>query len=166
MARYPDKKAGITLANTFPTLWPSGRETKPEWEEGIVVGMSGDGVTPISNLTLAKVAHLGVAVSGNGGPMDYKAAAHFLALGARTVQFCTVVMKYGYGVFDDLHRPELADGASGASASMDELIGIALPLPDHRLHGALAGEEDLQPRRELCLQLRQLPPLPLPGDRA
>ena len=52
-------------------------------------------MTPISNLTLAKVADLGVTVSGNGGPMDYRSAAHFLALGARTVQFCTVAMKYG-----------------------------------------------------------------------
>ena len=33
--------------------------------------MSGEGVTPISNLTLAKVSGLGVAVSGNGGPLDY-----------------------------------------------------------------------------------------------
>ena len=45
---------------------------------------------------------MGVTISGNGGPMDYKAAADFLALGARTVQFCTIAMKYGYGIIDDL----------------------------------------------------------------
>ncbi|MFH1130234.1 MAG: FAD-dependent oxidoreductase, partial [Pseudomonadota bacterium] len=100
--KYPEKKAGITLANTFPTLiFRQGKKTT--WEEGIVVGMSGEGALNISYLTLAKVAHLGVVVSGNGGPMNYKAAADFLALGARTVQFCTVVMKYGYGIVDDLH---------------------------------------------------------------
>lgn len=128
LSRHPDKPAGITLANTFPTLFFRAG-SKPEWEEGIVVGMSGAGVTPISNLTLATVANLGVAVSGNGGPMDYRAATHFLALGARTVQFCTMVMKHGYGVFADL--------ASGTSHlmrergidSMERLIGIALPFP-------------------------------------
>ena len=127
-ARYPAKKAGVTLANTFPALaFRSGR--KESWEEGIVVGMSGEGVTQISNLTLANVSKLGVAVSGNGGPMDYKAAAHFLALGAKTVQFCTIAMKHGYGIIDELH--------SGLSHLMEErgipsvgkLIGRALPNP-------------------------------------
>lgn len=128
LARHPDKPAGITLANTFPSLILRPG-SKPEWEEGVVVGMSGAGIAPISNLTLATVANLGVAVSGNGGPMDYRAACHFLALGARTVQFCTIVMKHGYGVFS-----ELASGASNLMqergiVSMDRLIGIALPFP-------------------------------------
>jgi Dihydroorotate dehydrogenase len=34
--------------------------------------------------------------------MDYKSAADFLALGAGTVQFCTIVMKYGYGIIEEL----------------------------------------------------------------
>ena len=82
------------------------------WEEGVVIGMSGEGVLPISNLTLAKVSGTGIAVSGNGGPMNYKAAANFLALGAQTVQFCTIVMKYGLGIVDELH--------SGLSFLMEE----------------------------------------------
>jgi NADPH-dependent glutamate synthase beta subunit-like oxidoreductase/dihydroorotate dehydrogenase/Pyruvate/2-oxoacid:ferredoxin oxidoreductase delta subunit len=150
MARHPDKKAGITLANTFPTLcFRPG--AKAEWEEGIVVGMSGDGVTPISNLTLAAVANLGVTVSGNGGPMDYRAAAHFLALGAKTVQFCTIVMKHGYGVFNDLVNGASSLMQERGIASMERLIGIALPFP-------VTGFMDLSARKkisacdeELCL---------------
>jgi len=126
--RYPNKKAGVTLANTFPTLFFRKGEKK-EWEEGIVVGMSGEGVTPISNLTLATVSNLGVTISGNGGPMDYKAAANFLALGARTVQFCTVAMKHGYGVIDDLHSGLSHLMAARGIKSVEELIGIALPRP-------------------------------------
>lgn len=127
LARHPDKPAGITLANTFPTLcFRPGN--KPEWEEGIVVGMSGAGVAPISNLTLASVANLGVTVSGNGGPMDYRAATHFLALGARTVQFCTIVMKHGYGVRRPGLRRQPPDARAGID-SMERLIGIALPFP-------------------------------------
>ena len=126
--RHPDKKAGITLANSFPTLaFRPG--SKPGWEEGVVVGASGAGILNISYLSLASVSHQGVHISGNGGPMDYKAAADFLALGVRTVQFCTLVMKYGYGVIDDL-----CDGVSHLMAargmdSMDKLIGAALPGP-------------------------------------
>ncbi|MDQ7778863.1 MAG: FAD-dependent oxidoreductase [Planctomycetota bacterium] len=204
-ARYPHKKAGVTLANTFPALAfrnPSrergraadGRgsrdtghgtrrhgdaETRghgaPEtadqrrdrqkaardavggssscrpgssqfalgssdfrvptsdfhlsWERGVVVGMSGEGVLPISFLTLANVSRLGVVVSGNGGVMDYKGAADFLALGARTVQFCTIVMKYGYGIIE-----ELCSGLSWLMEergfrSVDELVGCASRAP-------------------------------------
>ncbi|MBI5573956.1 MAG: FAD-dependent oxidoreductase [Elusimicrobia bacterium] len=137
-AKYPNKKAGITLANTFPTMCfrpksspriHSGVSEASRWEEGIVVGMSGDGVTPISYLTLASVSSLGIAVSGNGGPMNYKAAMNFLALGVKTVQFCTIATKHGYKIFD-----ELVNGTSYLMKelgikSIKELIGIALPKP-------------------------------------
>jgi len=127
-ARYPRKKAGVTLANTFPTL-AFRKGEKKSWEEGVVVGMSGEGVIPISNLTLANVSRLGVTVSGNGGPMDYKTAANFLALGAKTVQFCTIVMKYGYGIVDDLHSGLSYLMQERGIKSVDELIGCALPTP-------------------------------------
>jgi len=128
LARYPGKKAGVTLANSFPTLFFRAGK-KATWDEGIVVGMSGAGVAPISNLTLASVAHLGVTVSGNGGPMDYRSAAHFLALGARTVQFCTVAMNYGVGVVGELHSGLSHLMQARGLRSVEELIGRALPDP-------------------------------------
>ncbi|HNY10323.1 MAG TPA: FAD-dependent oxidoreductase [Candidatus Wallbacteria bacterium] len=126
--KYPKKAAGVTLANTFPTLM-FRKGNKKNWEEAIVVGMSGEGVTPISNLSLANVSKLGITVSGNGGPMNYKAAAHFLALGAKTVQFCTIAMKHGVGVYK-----ELASGLSHLMLergikSVKDLVGAALPNP-------------------------------------
>ena len=128
LSRYPDKKAGITLANTFPTVcFKPGKKKK--WEEGIIVGMSGEGVTPISYLTLAKVAPVGLAVSGNGGPMDYKAAADFLALGVKTVQFCTIATKYGYHIIDELKSGLSYLMKNRGIKSVHELIGIALPNP-------------------------------------
>ncbi len=126
--KYPQKKAGITLANTFPTLsFRAGN--KRNWEEGIIVGMSGEGVLPISYLTLANVSKMSVEVSGNGGPMDYKAAADFLALGVNTVQFCTIVMKYGYGIINDLMMGVSYLMKSRGINSIPELRGIALPDP-------------------------------------
>ncbi|MDP2400494.1 MAG: dihydropyrimidine dehydrogenase, partial [Actinomycetota bacterium] len=58
LAKYPDKKAGITLANTFPTL--GFRDGSGAWDEGIIVGMSGEGVLPISYLSLARAGNMGV----------------------------------------------------------------------------------------------------------
>lgn len=126
--KHPGKKAGVTLANTFPSL-TFRKGDKGSWEEGIVIGLSGEGVIPISNLTLANVSKLGIVVSGNGGPMDYKSAADFLALGAETVQFCTVVMKYGYGIIDELHSGLSYLMKERGLKSVKELIGRALPNP-------------------------------------
>jgi len=128
--RHPGKKAGVTLANTFPSLGFRPRLSgRGVWDEGILVGMSGEGVAPISNLTLAGVGNLGVVVSGNGGPMDYMSTAHFLALGARTVQYCTVAMKYGIGIIDELHSGLGHLMQERGFPTVESLIGCALPDP-------------------------------------
>ncbi|MGO9587477.1 MAG: FAD-dependent oxidoreductase [Limisphaerales bacterium] len=127
-ARYPGKKAGVTLANSFPSL-AFRKAANRRWEEGVVIGMSGEGVLPISNLTLAKVSSTGIAVSGNGGAMTYRDAANFLALGARTVQFCTAVMKHGLGCVDELHSGLSYLLEERGFRSVKELIGSALPNP-------------------------------------
>ena len=126
--RHPGKKAGITLANSFPAM-AFRKAPGRRWEEGVVIGLSGEGVLPISNYTLARVAGMGLAVSGNGGPMDYKAAANFLALGAGSVQFCTIVMKYGYGIVGELHSGLSFLLQERGLRSVAELIGSALPDP-------------------------------------
>ncbi|MGA2173669.1 MAG: FAD-dependent oxidoreductase [Verrucomicrobiota bacterium] len=141
LARYPKKKAGVTLANSFPSL-VFRKEASRRWEEGIVIGMSGEGVLPISNLTLAKVSGLGIAVSGNGGAMTYKDAANFLALGAQTVQFCTAVMKHGLGYVDELHCGLTYLMEERGFRSVKELIGSALPHPITDF-GALSPTKEL-----------------------
>jgi NADPH-dependent glutamate synthase beta subunit-like oxidoreductase/dihydroorotate dehydrogenase/Pyruvate/2-oxoacid:ferredoxin oxidoreductase delta subunit len=139
--KYPNKKAGITLANSFPSLGfrpATGRV----WEEGVVTGMSGDGVTPISYLTLATAVPEGIEISGNGGPMTYKAAMDFLALGVKTVQFCTIATKYGYGIIRDLESGTAFLMQERGISSMKQLIGIAHP-------NAITGFMDLSPVKKL-----------------
>lgn len=147
-AKYPDKKAGVTLANTFPSL-AFRKGDKQTWEEGVVVGLSGEGVTQISNLTLASVARMGVHVSGNGGPMNYKAAADFLALGVKTVQFCTIVMKEGYGVIDDLEAGLSHLMEARGIQNVKELIGHALPSP-------ITGFMELTPVKKISAVVAEL----------
>jgi len=148
-AKYPNKKAGVTLANSFPSL-AFRKSATQRWEEGVVIGMSGEGVLPISNLTLAKVAGTGITVSGNGGPMDYKAAANFLALGAQTVQFCTIAMKYGLGIVDELHSGLSYLMAERGFRSVKELIGSALPHPITDFMALPATKKLPDVIRELC----------------
>ncbi|MDD2331877.1 MAG: FAD-dependent oxidoreductase [Candidatus Cloacimonetes bacterium] len=130
LARYPGKKAGITLANTFPTLaFREDDPTSSSWPKGIIVGMSGAAVLPISYLSLARAGKLGVAISGNGGAMDYLAAANLLALGASTVQFCTIAEKYGLGIIEELKMGLSHYLEARSLGSISELIGIAQPNP-------------------------------------
>ncbi len=149
LARFPKAKAGVTLANTFPTLTFRPGE-KAEWDEGIVVGMSGAGVAPISNLTLATAGAMSVPISGNGGPMDHKAAAHFLALGCQTVQFCTIAMKYGYGVVDHLHSGLSHLLAERGIGSVAELVGRAQPNPIRDFMALTPVKKISQVDPELC----------------
>jgi NADPH-dependent glutamate synthase beta subunit-like oxidoreductase/dihydroorotate dehydrogenase/Pyruvate/2-oxoacid:ferredoxin oxidoreductase delta subunit len=148
--KYPGKKAGVTLANTFPTMiFREGK--KISWDEGIVVGMSGEGVLPVSYLTLANASRSGVTISGNGGPMDYKAAADFLALGAKTVQFCTLVMKYGYSVIDHIEEGVSHLMWERRIRSMDRLIGCALPRPITDFMDLSAEKQVSAVHEERCL---------------
>ena len=127
--KYPNKKAGITLANSFPTLAFRPAANGHAWDEGVIVGMSGEGVTPISYLTLARAVPEGIEISGNGGPMNYKAAMDFLALGVKTVQFCTIAMKHGVGIIRELESGTAFMMQERGIHSMGELIGIAQPHP-------------------------------------
>jgi dihydropyrimidine dehydrogenase (NAD+) subunit PreA len=126
--KYPHKKAGITLANSFPTLAfrPS---TGRRWEEGVVVGMSGEGVTPISYLTLANAVPEGIEISGNGGPMNYKAAMDFLALGRQDGPVLHDCHETRRGIIRELESGTSFLMQERGIKSVRELIGIAQPHP-------------------------------------
>jgi len=128
LARHPTAKAGITLANTFPSL-AFRPQAGGRWDEGVVVGMSGAGVLPITALAIAKAAPLGVPISANGGVMSGRDAAHLLALGAATVQVCTVVLRWGYGIVDELHAGLSHLLEARGLGAVAELVGRALPDP-------------------------------------
>jgi hypothetical protein len=65
----------------------------------------------------------------HGGPITYKAALDFLALGVKTVQFCTIATKFGYGILRDLESGTAFLMQEPGIRSMKELIGIAQPHP-------------------------------------
>jgi dihydropyrimidine dehydrogenase (NAD+) subunit PreT len=151
LQKYPGKKAGVTLANSFPTLAFRQGEAGHPWEEGVVVGMSGEGVTPISNLSLAQAAPEGIEISGNAGPMNYKAAMNFLALGVKTVQFCTISMKHGYGIVRDLESGTSFLMQQRGIHAVKELIGIAQPHPITDFMALTPTKKISQADYDLCL---------------
>ena len=55
---------------------------------------------------------VGIPISGIGGVETWRDAAEFILLGATSVQVCTAVMHYGFGIIRDLN--------SGLERYMDE----------------------------------------------
>ena len=91
-------------------------------------GMTGPAIKPITLRTIAEIArNVNIPIMGTGGASTWSDAVEFMAVGAGVVEFCTVVMHYGFRVIDDLK--------SGLSHYLDEMqftspkeiIGKALP---------------------------------------
>ena len=113
--------------------------------------MSGEGVTPISNLTLAQAVPEGIEISGNAGPMNYKAAMDFLALGVKTVQFCTIATKHGYGIIHELESGTSYLMQARGIGSMKELIGFIQPHPITDFMALSPVKGLSQPDLDLCV---------------
>ncbi|MGC9361355.1 MAG: 4Fe-4S binding protein, partial [Candidatus Syntrophosphaera sp.] len=99
--------------------------------------------------SLARACNMGVTVSGNGGAMDYLGAANFLALGASTVQFCSIAEKYGYGIIDELKMGLSHLMEARGLKSVSELTGIAQPNP-------ITDFMDLPPKTKTSTLVRDL----------
>lgn len=110
LARHPGRRAGVTLTGSSPLVAVRPRTAGP-WD------------------ALVGAARQGVVVSAHGEPMDYRAAAGFLALGARSVQLGEVVTRYGLGVVNELHGGLSYFLAERGLGSVAELIGSALAEP-------------------------------------
>lgn len=77
-------------------------------------GMTGPAIKPITLRTIAEIArNVDIPILGTGGASTWSDAVEFMAVGAGVVEFCTVVMHYGFRVIDDLK--------SGMSHYLDEM---------------------------------------------
>lgn len=107
----------------------SRQATEPVWEDAVMYGAHGEGVTGISYLSLVSVWDCGVEIAGNGGPVTYKAAADFLALGCGIVKFCSAPTIFGYEWIDELCCGVSHLMESRGLKSVAELKGCANPDP-------------------------------------
>jgi dihydropyrimidine dehydrogenase (NAD+) subunit PreA len=91
-------------------------------------GLTGPAIKPMTLRTIAEICrHVTIPVLGTGGASSWRDAVEFMSVGARCVQFCTLVMHHGFRVIDDLR--------SGLSHYMDDtgftspldIVGKALP---------------------------------------
>jgi len=98
--------------------------------KGSVSGFSGAAVKPIALRFIAEMAsdkRLGIPISAMGGITTWMDAAEFLLLGASTLQVTTAILRYGYRIIDDLTEGLEDYLDDHGFASVEQLIGKALP---------------------------------------
>ncbi|MDQ3193428.1 MAG: NAD-dependent dihydropyrimidine dehydrogenase subunit PreA [Bacteroidota bacterium] len=113
---------GVDLDNFVPYPIVDGKSTNG--------GYCGPAVKPIAmNMVKNCAQHPGInlPISGIGGIENWRDAAEFILLGAGTVQVCTAVMHYGFGIIREmipgLERYMIEKGFN----TIDEMVGKALP---------------------------------------
>ena len=91
-------------------------------------GMTGPAIKPITLRTIAEIArNVDIPILGTGGAATWKDAVEFMAVGAGVVEFCTVVMHYGFRVIDDLRSGMAHYLVEMGFNAPSEIVGKALP---------------------------------------
>ena len=116
---------GIDLETGYPKLNVNGLST---WG-----GLSGPAVKPIALGCVSKLTkELDIPVAGVGGVSNWQDAAEFLLLGARNVQVCTAISRYGFGMVQSMQKGLLRYMEQKGFTSLDAMVGKSLPyLVDH-----------------------------------
>ena len=91
-------------------------------------GMTGPAIKPITLRTIAEIArNVDIPILGTGGASTWNDAVEFMAVGAGAVEFCTVVMHYGFRVIDDLKSGMSHYLQEMGFSSPKQIVGKALP---------------------------------------
>lgn len=93
-------------------------------------GYCGPAVKPIAlNMVknVAKIPNFNLPISGIGGVENWRDAVEFVLLGAGTVQVCTAVMHYGFGIIREITAGFEQYMVDKGFNTVDEMIGRALP---------------------------------------
>ncbi len=150
----------ICASNTIPSLPGLDVATHTPWPglggRSTYSGLSGPAIRPITLRTIAEIArHVPLPITGTGGPVTWRDAVEFLLVGARTVQFATAVMHYGFDIVADLVDGLAYYMEETGTRQVSDLVGAALPrlcgheeLPKLRVRSTLSP--DLCVRCDLC----------------
>lgn len=91
-------------------------------------GLSGKAIRPIALRCVAQLASAtGLPISASGGAYTWRDAVEFILAGASTVQVCSAVMEYGYGIIDKLVSGLISYMESKDFSSIHDFSGKALP---------------------------------------
>lgn len=113
---------GVDIDNFVPYPVVDGKSTNG--------GYCGPAVKPIAlNMVKNCAQHKEVTlpISGIGGIENWRDAVEFILLGASTVQVCTAVMHYGFGIIREIIPGFESYMVSKGFNTVSEMVGKALP---------------------------------------
>jgi dihydropyrimidine dehydrogenase (NAD+) subunit PreA len=93
-------------------------------------GYCGPAVKPIALNMLKNCAqnpNVQIPISGIGGVENWRDAVEFILLGATSVQVCTAVMHYGFGIIREMIPGLESYMNEKGFATIDQMVGKALP---------------------------------------
>ncbi|MBS1517162.1 MAG: NAD-dependent dihydropyrimidine dehydrogenase subunit PreA [Bacteroidetes bacterium] len=112
---------GVDIDNFVPYPVVDGKSTNG--------GYCGPAVKPIAlNMVknCAQESEIGIPVSGIGGIENWRDAVEFILLGASSVQVCTAVMHYGFGIIREIIPGFESYMKEKGFDSVDEMTGKAV----------------------------------------
>lgn len=123
---------GVTAINTLKSLVGIDLDTFVPYPNvnGLSTfgGLSGPAVKPVALRCVAEIAQaVDIPIAATGGITTWQDAAEFLLVGARNLQLCTVVMRSGFRVIDDLIEGLSFYLEEKGMSSVEELVGKSLP---------------------------------------
>jgi dihydropyrimidine dehydrogenase (NAD+) subunit PreA len=129
---------GVTASNSIPALMGIDIDTLSPIPslggKSTYSGLTGPSIKPITLRTIAEIARNvpDIIISGNGGVSDWRDSVELLSVGASNIQICTAVMLHGFEIINDLTSGLDNYLLQKNYASVEELVGKALPnLTDH-----------------------------------
>jgi len=91
-------------------------------------GLSGRAIKPVALRSVAQIAAgCDLPVSGMGGIYTWQDAAEFILAGAGSLQVCSSVMEYGYGIVESIKKGLLAYMEEMGFECIGDFCGKALP---------------------------------------
>ena len=113
---------GVDIDNFVPYPYVDGKSTNG--------GYCGPAVKPIAMNMIKNCAQdpaIGLPISGIGGIENWRDAVEFMLLGAGTVQVCTAVMHYGFGIIREIIPGFESYMKEKGFNTVAEMTGKALP---------------------------------------
>lgn len=117
---------GVDIDNFVPYPVVDGKSTNG--------GYCGPAVKPIAmNMVKNCAQHpqVNIPISGIGGVENWRDAVEFILLGASTVQVCTAVMHYGFGIIREIIPGIEKYMDEKGFATIGDMVGKALPNVKH-----------------------------------
>lgn len=117
---------GVDIDNFVPYPIVDGRSTNG--------GYCGPAVKPIALNMVKNCAQdplVGLPISGIGGVETWRDAVEFILMGSSTVQVCTAVMHYGFGIVREMTAGLNSYMDDKGFKTINDMVGRALPNVQH-----------------------------------